>query len=268
MKKFRKWLLKDRFSPFKSVSRLIGVWFNDHFTANQVTLFGVLIAVPMCFFFLFDEMLIGGIFLAISLSTDFIDGALARYQQGDAPVMLLSKEVDMSMIARINYRGVTHLGRSFDPLADKIRFFLVLYPLGWGIVNYSLIIVITLIALALTVIRPLKQSMGLDHVGSNRFGKFKMLAEMMGMILLVFIPDPLLLSGAFRLIIHAVFVTALLFSLLSLSGHLYTGTFTQLLKLSRRKSRFSCKDDLDSEIKVNSLKKITKTSGGNTSEIP
>ena len=44
---------------------------------------------------------------------------------------------------------------------------------------------------------------------------------MTGMILLVFIPNVLLLSGAFRIIIHVVFVTAFLFSLLSLSGHLH-----------------------------------------------
>lgn len=237
MQRFRKWLVRDRFSAVQYLSRMIGEWLNNHLTANQITLIGMVLAIPMFFFFLYDNVLIGGVLLVFSLLTDFIDGALARYQQKDDPIITLEQELGMSFIARINYRGVTHLGRSLDPLADKVRFFLVLYPLGWGYVHIGLILSITLVALVLTVIRPFKQKMGLDHVGSNRFGKFKIWAEIVGISVLVLVPNNLLLLLEWYVATNLIFSIALLLGILSLSGHFYTGSIARDVKLRRKQKK-------------------------------
>jgi len=222
MRRFGRWLKDPKFGPVQGLSKSVGCWLSDHFTANQVTLIGLIICVPMCLFFLFDHYVIGVILLTVSLVTDFVDGALSRYQQGSRPAMTLDEEVSLTFWKRVNYRGVTHLGRTLDPLADKLRFFLVLYSLGIGYVATSVIVALTVMAVCLTLIRPIKQYLKLDNVSSNRFGKIKIWAEIIGMVFLVFVPEgyrhPTIVT-----IVNIVFLFALAFGMFSLFGHIFTG---------------------------------------------
>ncbi len=222
MRRFGRWLKDPKFGPVQGLSRTVGRWLSDHFTANQVTLIGLIICIPMCVLFLLDQYIVGAILLTVSLVADFADGALSRYQQGDRRAMTLDEEMSLSFWKRINYRGVTHLGRMLDPLVDKVRFFLVLYSLGIGYVSTSLIVALTIIAVCLTLMRPIKQYLKLDNVSSNRFGKIKIWAEIFGMAFLVFVPEgyhyPTITTIA-----NSVLILALAFGVCSLLGHVFTG---------------------------------------------
>ena len=176
----------------------------------------------MCLFFLFDHYVVGAILLTVSLVSDFADGALSRYQQGARKAMTLDEEVSLTFWKRINYRGVTHLGRTLDPLVDKVRFFLVLYSLGIGYVATSLIIALTVVAVCLTLIRPIKQYLKLDNVSSNRFGKIKIWAEIIGMAFLIFVPEGYRYP-TINTIVNYVLLLAIAFGMFSLLGHIFTG---------------------------------------------
>lgn len=212
----KRWLLNRKFQPVQGLSQSVGRWFSNHLTANQVTLIGLVTCIPMTFLYLVDRYFLAGILLTVSLLTDFVDGALAHYQQGTRPPMTLAQERQLSILQRINYRGVTHLGKSLDPLVDKIRFFCVLYALGLGVVHSWLIISLTVVAAALTLIRPIKRWLKMGDGRSNRFGKFKIWAELLAMALLILYPTN-------RVLLNTTFIFALLFGLLSLAGHLITG---------------------------------------------
>jgi phosphatidylglycerophosphate synthase len=235
MRKFRRWLKDPKFGPTQGLSKTVGRWLSDHLTANQVTLIGFLICAPMFLFFLFDHYVVGAILLTVSLLTDFADGALSRYQQGENRPMTLDEELQLTLRERINYRGVTHLGRSLDPIADKVRFFLVLYSLGFEYVSTIIIVALTVLAGCLTLIRPIKQVLKLDNVSSNRFGKMKIWAEIVGMALLVFFPEPEgYLKSNCVIAANIAFGLAGLLGLFSLLGHIFTG---YLSYRSRRKSK-------------------------------
>ncbi|MBI2475044.1 CDP-alcohol phosphatidyltransferase family protein [Candidatus Uhrbacteria bacterium] len=222
MRRFGRWLKDPKFGPVQGLSKSVGRWLSDHFTANQVTLIGLVICIPMSLFFMLDQYIVGATLLTISLITDFMDGALSRYQQGSRPAMTLDEEVSLTLWKRVNYRGVTHLGRTLDPLADKLRFFLVLYSLGIGYVANCVIVLLTVVAVCLTLMRPIKQYLKLDNVSSNRFGKIKIWAEIIGMAFLVFVPEgyhhPTIVT-----IVNTVFIFALAFGVFSLLGHIFTG---------------------------------------------
>jgi phosphatidylglycerophosphate synthase len=222
MRRFGRWLKDPKFGPVQGLSKSVGRWLSDHFTANQVTFIGLIICIPMCLLFIFDHYVIGAILLTISLVTDFVDGALSRYQQGARKPMSLDEEVSMTLWKRINYRGVTHLGRTLDPLADKLRFFLVLFSLGIGYVTTSVIVSLTITAVCLTLMRPIKQYLKLDNVSSNRFGKIKIWAEIIGMAFLVFMPEGYR-HPTIVMIVDTIFLFALAFGMFSLLGHIFTG---------------------------------------------
>lgn len=225
MRSFRRWVKDPRFGPVQGLSRTVGRWLSDHLTGNQVTLIGTALCVPMLVAFLFDHNFVGAIFLTLSLLTDFADGALSRYQQSDRPLMTLDEELRLSFWHRIKYRGVTHLGRTLDPLADKIRFLLVLYSIRRNYVLVELVACLTVVAVLLTLVRPFKQYLQLDNVGSNRFGKFKVWIEIVGMAMLIFFPFGLHKAPA-AIITNFVFVLAFICGLTSLAGQIITGFYS------------------------------------------
>lgn len=248
MKSFSRWIKDPRFEAAQGISRTVGRWLSDHLTGNQVTIIGMILCVPMFIAFLFGNYLIGAICLIISLLTDFADGALSRYQQGSRQLLSLENEMRLSIGQRINYRGVTHFGRTLDPLADKIRFLLVLYSIGRNYVLVELVACLTVVAVLLTLVRPFKQYLQLDNVGSNRFGKFKVWVEIVGMAMLVFFPFGLHKASA-AITTNLVFVLAFIFGLASLAGQIITGFYSHQnrrrshLRLVRRETD----DDLEEE---------------------
>lgn len=217
LKRFvRSWLLNRRFKTVAGISQRLARWLSPHFTANQVTLIGLIACIPMTFFYLLDLYLPAGILLIFSFLTDWADGALAHYQQGLKRPMTLDEERQLGIMARISYRGVTHLGKSLDPIVDKARFFCVLYSLGIGVVSLWLVIALSSVALALTLVRPVKRWLNMGDGRSNRLGKYKIWAELIAIALLV-------LSPTNRDLLNLTFVVALLFGMLSFVGHLIAG---------------------------------------------
>jgi phosphatidylglycerophosphate synthase len=188
-------------------------WMWKWVTANWVTLFGLLACVPMTVLYLMNEVFLASILMAFSLGTDFVDGALAHHQQDSRPLITLEEERQLTWLERINYRGVTHLGKSLDPFTDKVRFYCGLYTLGYGIVPFWLIVSLTSVGVALTVIRPIKRIFNLGDTRSNRFGKIKMMSEVVALASITFVPN-------WTLIVMTTFTISLLFGFASLGGHL------------------------------------------------
>lgn len=215
LKRFEKGWLKNReFGEWVvRLARFVGRWLSDKTTANQVTLTGLVACVPMTILFLRDDYFLASVLLGFSLITDFIDGALAHHQQGKRPQMTLEEERKLTWRQRIKYRGVTHLGKTLDPLRDKICFFSVLYSIGIGMVEGWLVIALTTVGVVLTIIRPIKRYYGLGDATANRFGKYKVLVEVGALVLLVLYRES-------PWVLNIAFAVALTFGLSSLGGHL------------------------------------------------
>ncbi len=221
MKFNRRWLGNRTFKRFMGVAKWTSDVLANHTTANRITIFGMLLCIPTLTAFWLGDLFIysGAVSMVISMITDFVDGVVAHAQQGTRPVMTLEEELRLTLRERVNYRGVTHLGKALDPFADKVRLFVVLFPLGFEWVHTWVVVSILMVAIALTVIRPLKQYWRLDDVSANRFGKYKMIIEVVGSCLLVLLP----VTEGTAIIINTIFVCALLGGLLSLGGSILTG---------------------------------------------
>lgn len=197
-------------------------------TANRLTLFGLLLCLPSGFFFVSGRIMTGTVFMILSLLTDGLDGFVGRYHEmkyrksyGFDPITL-DEEMKLSLAERVNFRGVTHFGRSLDPFVDKVRTFVFLLTVGYNIVAGWLIVGVITVGVVLTFVRPVKQLMKLDHVGANRFGKIKIWFEVLGMGTLVFL-HPIQDWVYYKTCVNTCFVLAFVFGLASLIGHLATG---------------------------------------------
>ena len=158
----------------------------------------------------------------IGLLTDAFDGPLARFRQGDHPLLKsVEEEREIGWWGRINYDGVTFLGKTLDPITDKVRFFCALYSLGWGVVSRFLVIGLTVMGVLLTLVRPMKHWLKLGDATANFFGKLKIWAEFVALLPLTLYPENISILNSF-------FVIALLFGFLSLLGHLFGAKLTYM----------------------------------------
>ena len=153
---------------------------------NVVTLFGGFLVIPMIFAFAQQPRLValGAVLFAVSAVTDWLDGALARYQQRchDAG------RLDLRPHRRETFRlGPTELGKKIDPFIDKIRYFAALFPLGWHALPRSVIWAALFFALALTFGRVVVEWRWRLRPGANAWGKFKVYAEIAAIAFLVFL---------------------------------------------------------------------------------
>ncbi len=135
--------------------------------------------------------------------------------------MTFEEERSLGFLERVNFRGVTHLGRELDPFTDKLRFLGVLLMLGPEIVWTWLIVLCCVFALGTTVVRPIKRYFGLGDASANGAGKYKVAIEFLGLALLVFLPKDILCLEGMRIAVNSVFTLALLMAAASLFGHLY-----------------------------------------------
>lgn len=149
---------------------------------NLVTVAGTVLVVPMLWAFMSGRVLVGAILFTLSMMTDWCDGALARYQ---ARVMTPSTLVAERARNPWVRRGPTDLGKILDPLADKIRYFAALYPLGWTRLPHWLVWTALGIAFTLTNYRKFVAWVYDLTPGANKIGKYKVYAEILVVAALV-----------------------------------------------------------------------------------
>ncbi len=150
---------------------------------NLLTLFGGLLTLPACLAFLRGWILAGALLFTICSLIDWLDGALARYQQRLASTGRL--EIDAARNAWLRL-GPTELGKKLDPIFDKIRYYGALIPLGWQTLPHLLIWISIGFALSLTVFRELVRLQWGLKPGANAWGKFKVYFEIATIAFLVF----------------------------------------------------------------------------------
>jgi phosphatidylglycerophosphate synthase len=172
------------------------------------------------------------VILIASFLTDRLDGQLSRYFKAlmeakhEHPVTP-EMEKKMGLWSRISYKGPTVLGKSLDPLVDKIRFVGLMWTVGSNEIWLVIKITITLLAIALTGIRHINLTMGYDDGSSKNSGKLKVVIEVIAIAMLVFmtepvtgVPNPLAGSWATEGALNALFAFAMAGGVSSLRGHL------------------------------------------------
>lgn len=217
------------------ISRTIGKTFG-FIPANCITFFGGWLALLGIYLFTVDRDWLAILVLTASFLTDSFDGLVSRYHEslrkaaGLSPLSL-QEELSLSWWDRFNHLGVTHMGRWFDPLIDKVRFIGLLWVVGGNdTIPFWIKISLTVMASLLTIVRPILRMLGLGDGTANSFGKRKMHLEVISMTLLVFTTRPLFGEiNTLHLIplINAITILSLLGALVlaaaSFSAHIYSG---------------------------------------------
>lgn len=151
---------------------------------NVLTLVGGLLTIPMILAFQARLIALGAALFAVCSLIDWLDGALARYQQR----CHAAGRLDLRSHRRETFRlGPTELGKKIDPFIDKIRYFAALFPLGWNALPRSVIWAALFFALALTFGRVVVEWRWRLRPGANAWGKFKVYAEIAAIAFLVFL---------------------------------------------------------------------------------
>lgn len=166
-------------------------------TPNRVTAMGLSLALLATLMFATGGIVIGALLCTASYLTDFLDGALARYQDERMTQEERTAEGSKHWMLR---RGKSEdggflSGAAFDPFVDKVRYFGALLALGLGRLWWPLIALGGLFALALTVGRPIVARLKLSKGKSNWLGKHKVHVEAVLIAWLVFLPAAVLPYG-------------------------------------------------------------------------
>lgn len=218
-------------------------------TANELSLGRIGLTLPMCLCFtlasvLSDQFLYwlfwmfsGTLLYVVGMLTDFVDGALARYQQTKYSLTERSEEDEyrLTFWERIKIHGKSHYGAVvLDPAADKIMYFGAIFPLGLDVVEHVILFGSLLIALLLTLIRigAIRRALSFGGKGaSNRMGKIKIWIEIAAVACLVLIP-----AGSYKsMSANSVIGLAMLIGLLSLASHIFLA-LRKATALRKRKS--------------------------------
>jgi phosphatidylglycerophosphate synthase len=159
-------------------------------TPNHVTAAGLSFALLATLLFSVGGVGLGALFCAMSYLTDFLDGALARYQDARmTPEDRAAEGAKHWMLRRGKTEdGAIFSGAAFDPFVDKVRYFGALLPLGLGRLPAWLIAAAGVFALALTIGRPIVAKMRLSKGKANWFGKHKVHVEAVLVAWLVLVP--------------------------------------------------------------------------------
>jgi phosphatidylglycerophosphate synthase len=210
---------------------------------NQATLIGlvlgligiILIVTAQTTLMLWIAILI----LIISFITDRLDGQLSRYfdymnhrLRGEDP-LTPEAEAKMSLSKRVSHKGSTQLGKSLDPLVDKIRFVTLMWAINHGWIWEPICWIITFFAVSLTLIRHVNISRGYDDGSAKEGGKAKVIIEVVAIAALVFMtqpitgePNPMLqYSNLLRTTLNILFILAMLGGMMSFVGHINTFRF-------------------------------------------
>jgi CDP-diacylglycerol--glycerol-3-phosphate 3-phosphatidyltransferase len=181
-------------APAKKVVKYLPDWL----TPNMLTLWRILMLLPVVFFILAGHFLWALMFFIIGALFDYLDGPLAR-ERGQ----------------------VSEFGKLFDPTADKLLFLIVLFLVGWTrIAHWLLWGVFILEALLIVIVLIFKQILekrGIKRkVGANIFGKLKMFAQVIALTILLLHPNSLHFVRACEIFL----VISLPLSIASVMGHL------------------------------------------------
>lgn len=204
------------------VANWIITWFHKR-TANQATLLRIALVPVAVWAYLVDASLWFLFpFMTFVYVLDAVDGYLSRRQEKLlAQPLTWAVERHMSFMERVNWRGTTRLGAMLDPLSDKLVHFGVLLPGGWNYLPRSLIIASLVVALALTVSRPVIQSLTGKNTPANRFGKRKMHAEVATIAGVTLLPH----AGWGYYLTAGLLFTATGLAVLSLAGQIRSALF-------------------------------------------
>jgi len=123
-------------------------------------------------------------------------------------------------LARVRHR-TTVFGAMLDPLADKILFLSVLVMVAYE--RLPAFLVITMIVLEVIImgiagiLAPVAHKLNFKfHIGANKYGKYKMLLQVIGMVILLTAPG----SQAAREWTILIFSTAVLLAGMSIGDHI------------------------------------------------
>lgn len=237
------WLSRAEFSQVSGFSNRVASWF-DWTRPNLITMTGVVLCLPMAYFFLqtdFQSTLIGAAITTICFLCDWLDGALARYQDKKHGLEKLPIEAErlIPIWRRFFLRGSTNLGTALDPFADKVKYYVVLFTRGWGYVSNTLIVISLVTAIALTLVRPIKRYFKIGDAAANRAGKYKIFIEIAVVTAIVLIPR----NETTQIISNILLVTAMIFGFLSLSAHLFLAKYADMKakRLAKRRARMEKK---------------------------
>ncbi len=166
-------------------------------TPNGITALGLVLALLATLLFAMDGIALGAVFCTFSYVTDFLDGALARYQDERMTAEDRERESGKHWMRR---RGRTEdggflSGAAFDPFVDKVRYFGAALALGHDRLWWPLLAVGGFFALALTLWRPFAAKLKLSKGKSNWLGKHKVHVEAVLIAWLVFVPASFLRGG-------------------------------------------------------------------------
>lgn len=161
---------------------------------NLVTLFALVLVLPMCVLFATGHFAAGAIVFAVSMIADGLDGTIARWQQReDERLREGLSDIERRHAERkhrerkettsvLFQRGETAFGTDFDPAVDKVRYYAAIMPLAFIGLPWpwwmSLIFILfpAAIACTLTLIRFMAKVEKFS-LPSNRYGKVKVWLE-------------------------------------------------------------------------------------------
>ncbi|MCX6714820.1 MAG: CDP-alcohol phosphatidyltransferase family protein [Candidatus Uhrbacteria bacterium] len=235
------WLSKPEFSQVSGFSNRVASWF-DWTRPNLITMTGMVLCLPMAYFFLQTDLLstaIGAVITIICFLCDWLDGALARYQDKKYGLKKLSLEEErlIPIWRRFFLRGSSNLGTALDPFADKVKYYVALFTRGWGYVSTTLIIISFVTAIALTLVRPIKRYFKIGDAAANRAGKYKIFIEVAVVAVIVLVPH----NETTQIISNTLLVGAMIFGFLSLSAHLFLAKYADM-KVKRVAKRLARKE--------------------------
>lgn len=186
-KKNKLWHEKDEFEAAARMSndvlRHSGAF--ARLPPNMVTIAGGVLVLPMLWAYLEGLVVLGTLLFTVSQLTDWIDGALARYQKREHEAGRLDLKAGRREWLRL---GPTELGKKLDPVIDKCRYFAALLPLGWNLLPHALVACALGFAIALTFFREVVRLFWGLKPGANAVGKYKVYVEIGVIACLVFRP--------------------------------------------------------------------------------
>lgn len=196
-------------------------------TANMISVYRILMAAAFPFLAASGLTALAAAVFAVAVYLDYIDGAVARYQQDTLGHRTdPDAEAAMPFLSRLSLKGCTETGAWLDPLADKLLVQSALFSLGWGRIPWWLLASGLGFAVLLTAARPFKawlKRKGLRKSAdgrANAFGKIKMWLEVAAVGLLFFDPSSAIHDAMLWILAMSVLSSATLMAFLSLVFHL------------------------------------------------
>ena len=200
----------------------------DRTSANMISVYRILMAFAIPLLVTGGFLAAAGAVFAIAVYLDFIDGAVARFQEEDGGFRTPPEaEARLPFLSRLRLKGCTETGKWLDPFADKVLVQTTLFSAGWHALPREFLWASLALAVSLTLARPFKSWLKRRNLRksadgrANMFGKMKMWVEVATIGLLLMDPaEGLLTEIFFAFAAMTLMATALGLAALSLIFHL------------------------------------------------